>query len=270
MQSRDIIMMSFALILAACATPPKDELKIPTPEFQREMPYTDIAPIDVPTPAPPNSAEVPAGEIDYMELDRVFQTVEEDPKKYSPLIYGTPKPLVCSHEYPAEGPLMERPNLQVMWEHYIYERPERVWEEIGGAVYFNGCLPEDKGGWKNACTVRLSHMLNKAGHKIPHIKGQTVSGESGDYYFFRLDDAQAYITETFGEPDITVKSTGRFFDAPSVPGLFILKFAGDSFTGHATIWNGAGAVDGADIVGYEIYFWKLPCFIPPERKKNAQ
>jgi len=105
------------------------------------------------------------------------------PKKYPPLIYGAPKPLVCSREYPKEGKLRNRPNLQMMWEHYLYERPERVWGEIGGAVEYNGCLPEDKGGWRNACTVRLSHMLNKADYKIPYIKGQTVSGGNGDQYF---------------------------------------------------------------------------------------
>lgn len=189
------------------------------------------------------------------------------PKKYAPLIYGAPKPLVCSREYPSAGKLKTRPNLQVMWEHYIYERPERVWSEIGGAVERNGCLPEDKGGWRNACTVRLSHMLNKAGHKIPYKKGKTVSGGNKDQYFYRLNDMQAHILEEYGEPEVKIELPGQMFDLPEVPGLFIIKYPGKDFTGHATIWNGAGTVDGADIIGYKIYFWELPCFVPPGRQK---
>ncbi len=188
-------------------------------------------------------------------------------KKYPPLIYGQPKPLVCGRPYLPVGGLSNRPNLQLMWEHYLYESPRGVWAEVGGTVEVNGCLPEDKGGWQNACTVRLSHMLNQAGHKIPFKKGQTVSGGNKDQYFFRLDDMQKYLWQEFGEPDVNIKhASGRFIELPQVPGLLILKFPGSGFTGHATIWNGAGTVDGADVVGFQILFWKLPCFIPPDRE----
>ena len=194
--------------------------------------------------------------------------MQNKPKKYPPLIYGAPKPLICSRPYLAEKKLQQRPNLQVMWENYLYEKPERVWAEVGGAVEYNGCLPEDQGGWRNACTVRLSHMLNKAGHKIPFIENQTVSGGNGDQYFFRLNDALSYIQQVFGQPDVYINMPVRYFDPPNAPGLFIMKFPGPNFTGHATIWNGAGTVDGTDIAGYEIFFWELPCFIPPDRKKK--
>ena len=133
----------------------------------------------------------------------------------------------------------------------------------------NGCLPEDKGQWRNACTVRLSHMLNNAGHKIPYRKGKTVSGGNGDQYFFRLDDAQAYLEKTFGEPDFDIAdASGRFIEMPTEPGLLLIKYPGSGFTGHATIWNGAGTVDGVDVVGSRILYWKLPCFIPMGRKTN--
>ena len=205
---------------------------------------------------------------DSRESRPIVQVSPQQVVKYPPLIFGAPKPLVCSREYLAEGKLQNRPNLQLMWEHDLYERPERVWAEVGGAVEYNGCLPKDKGGWRNACTVRLSHMLNKAGHKIPDIKNQTVSGGSGDQYLYRLDDAQAYLTATFGEPDIKMDMPRHLFDLPSDPGLFIIKFRGADFTGHTTIWNGAGTVDEVDIAGYEIFFWELPCFIPSARKAN--
>lgn len=189
-------------------------------------------------------------------------------KKYPPLTYGQPKPLVCSRPHLPKGALSSRPNLQVMWENYLYAKPAGVWPVVGGAVEINGCLPEELGGWKNACTVRLSHMLNKAGHKIPFVKGQTVSGGNGDQYFFRLEDAELYLKETFGTPDVNIEdASGRFVELPNHPGLLIMRFPGSNFTGHATVWNGAGAVDGSDVAGFEIYFWKLPCFIPSGRTR---
>lgn len=111
-------------------------------------------------------------------------------------------------------------------------------------------------------------MLNKAGHKIPFIENQTVSGGSGDQYFFRLNDALSYIQDVLGQPDVYINTPMRYFDPPSAPGLFIMKFPGTNFTGHATIWNGAGTVVGTAIAGYEIYFWELPCFIPLGREES--
>lgn len=196
-------------------------------------------------------------------------SVSESPKvkkRFPPLIYGAPKPLVCSKEFLPRGKLKPRPNLQLMWEHYLYDSPKGVWAEIGGAVELNGCLPDNQGGWRNACTVRLSHMLNNAGHKIPYIKEQTVSGRDGAQYFFRLNDAQTYLEKTLGEPDLDIgDASGRWIDIPNEPGLLIMKYPGSGFTGHATIWNGAGTVDGTNVVGFRVLFWKLPCFIPPDR-----
>ena len=194
-----------------------------------------------------------------------------EPKKYERLIYGQKKPLVCKEPFPAKGKMRKRPNLQVMWENYLYDRPEGIWSEIGGLVERNGNLPFDQGRWTNACTVRLSHMLNKAGHKVPQIDIQTVSGGNHDQYFFRLADMEAYIIDTYGEPDISIlDGTGNSFDLPAKPGIVLLDLPDNSFTGHITIWNGAGTVDGAEIGGYRVLFWELPCFIPPGRQKNAE
>lgn len=260
MRKSNLITLLLLVMASACATSPQEVKPIIEDTPVEVIPeHTEVVkPIQPSVPAVPDIVE-----------EEEF-SVQDKPKKYPPLIYGLPKPLVCSHPYWAEKKLQNRPNLQVMWENYLYERPERVWAEVGGTVEYNGCLPEDQGGWRNACTVRLSHMLNKAGHKIPAIKGQTVSGESGDQYFFRLDDALAYIRKRFGAPDITIDMPGQLFDLPQHPGLFIIKYPGSNFTGHVTILNGAGTVDGVDIVGYEIYFWNLPCFIPSEREQTQQ
>ncbi|MEP6342749.1 MAG: T6SS effector amidase Tae4 family protein [Maricaulaceae bacterium] len=188
--------------------------------------------------------------------------------KYETLVYGTQKPLVCTTEFPAEGKVADRPNLQVMWENYLYDRPEGIWGEIGGYVEINGNLPLDQGRWTNACTVRLSHMLNKAGHKIPRADdNKTVSGGNKDQYYYRVLDMETYLNETFGPAEINIDDgTANSFDLPPRPGIVLMDYPDGSYTGHVTVWNGAGTVDGANIGGYRVLFWELPCFTPEGRE----
>jgi len=189
---------------------------------------------------------------------------------YKKLVYGEKKPLVCGHEQPAQGDLKDRPNAQVMWENYLYDRPEGIWGEIGGYVEINGNLPFDQGRWTNACTVRLSHMLNKAGHKIPRESKKTVSGGNKDQYYYRVVDIEEYLIKTYGEPDLAITDgTANSFDLPDKAGIVLMDFPAASYTGHVTIWNGAGTVDGAEIGGYRVLFWDLPCFIPEDREDNT-
>jgi len=187
--------------------------------------------------------------------------------KYEPLVYGAEKPLVCTKPFEAIGALKNRPNLQLMWENYLYDRPEGIWGEIGGMVEVNGNLPLDQGRWTNACTVRLSYMLNKAGHKIPRGgENTTVSGANKDQYYYRVADMEEYLLDVYGAPDVSVTDgTGNSFDLPPEPGIVLMDFPDSSFTGHVTIWNGAGTVDGAQIGGYRLLFWSLPCFTPEGR-----
>lgn len=185
--------------------------------------------------------------------------------EYKTLVYGETKPLVCSDTFAAIGELTGRPNLQVMWENYLYDKPAGIWSEIGGLVEVNGNLPFDQGQWTNACTVRLSHMLNKAGHKIPRKTKKTVSGGNKDQYYYRVTDLEVYLNEAFGAPDLDIVD-GNSFDLPTVPGIVLMDFPAASYTGHVTVWNGAGTVDGAEIGGYRVLFWKLPCFIPKDRQ----
>lgn len=197
-----------------------------------------------------------------VNAERVQQT-------YKRLVYGEPKPLVCGYEQLAKGKLTERPNAQVMWEHYLYDRPEGIWSEIGGYVEINGNLPFDQGRWTNACTVRLSHMLNKAGHKIPRESKKTVSGGNKDQYYYRVLDLEDYLIKTYGEPDLALTDgTANSFDLPDRAGIVMMDFPAASYTGHVTIWNGAGTVDGAEIGGYRVLFWDLPCFIPKDRDEG--
>jgi len=200
-----------------------------------------------------------------IEVDETTKVAEAT--KYEPLVYGAQKPLVCRKPYPKEAMLKKRPNMQVMWENYLYDRPAGIWGEIGGMVEVNGNLPLDQGRWTNACTVRLSHMLNKAGYKILREGNKTVSGGNKDQYYYRLADMEAYLTKEFGAPDVAVTDgSGNSFDLPDAPGIVLMDFPDASYTGHVTIWNGAGTVDGANIGGYRVLFWSLPCFIPEGRE----
>jgi len=213
--------------------------------------------------------------IDTKPADGPLQTQEApDPKPsqspktitYPTLTYGDPLPFVCHEPIQADDALSERPNLQIMWENYIHDRPGGVWGEVGGLVEYNGLLPEEKGGWRNACAVRMSYMLNKASFSLPHIDGKTVSGANGNHYFFRLEDLQNYLLEKMGPADFEYNhGPSRWQELPAHPGILIQRYPGSNFTGHATIWNGAGTVDDADIGGYRILFWNVPCFQPVDR-----
>jgi len=195
------------------------------------------------------------------------EATEAATSKYETLVYGAEKPLVCQEPVLQEGMLRNKPNMQVMWENYLYDRPEGIWSEVGGMVEVNGNLPLDKGRWTNACTVRLSHMLNKAGHKIPSDGNKTVSGGNKDQYYYRVTDLETYLLDTYGAADVDISDgTANSFDLPNEPGIVLMDFPNASYTGHVTIWNGAGTVDGAEIGGYRVLFWRLPCFIPKDRE----
>lgn len=190
--------------------------------------------------------------------------------KYEQIEYGQALGPVCTNPILAEGSLKDRPNLQVMWENYLYDRPEGIWSEIGGYVEINGNLPLDQGRWTNGCTVRLSHMLNQAGHLIPRDGRKTVSGGNKDQYYYRVKDLEAYMLKTFGPPDLAITDgSADSWAIPPRPGVLIMDFPGSSFSGHTTIWNGAGSVDNADIGGHRVLFWEMPCFIPADRQAVA-
>lgn len=248
------------------ADPPKIETPVskvepillaPGVDLLEPRPVIDIETGDLPEEA----VDAPVKKIAQLAVSA--PTVSE----YTPLVYGAEKPLVCRQPFPATGKMKGRPNVQLMWENYLYDRPEGIWSEIGGLVEVNGNLPYDQGRWTNACTVRLSHMMNKAGYKIPRISKQTVSGGNKDQYFYRLSDMEPYISKVFGEPDVAIlDGSGNSFDLPAKPGIVLTDFPNQGFTGHITIWNGAGTVDGAQIGGYRVLFWEMPCFMPAGRE----
>ena len=80
---------------------------------------------------------------------------------------------------------------------------------------------------------------------------------------------EVYLKDTYGEPDVEVlDGSGNQYDLPDTPGIVLMDFPDSSFTGHVTIWSGKETVDGANIGGYRVLFWDLPCFIPADRDGN--
>ena len=252
------ITSAMCLALAACAT-------TPGPEVTNEPVAENVERVVMPED-PVATDVIDAVAVKSMTPEQNRTAITE---KYQMIEYGQELPFVCTNVYPAEGNLEGRPNLQVMWENYLYDRPEGIWGEIGGMVEVNGNLPLDQGRWTNACAVRISHMLNQAGHKIPRNGGSTVSGGNKDQYIYRLKDLEVHLKKSLGEPDLSIlDGSADSFDIPPKPGLLVMEYPGSTFNGHTTIWNGAGSVDSADIGGHRVLFWELPCFVPEGRDQT--
>lgn len=134
-----------------------------------------------------------------------------------------------------------------------------VGTKIGGKVDYNiNTVPEGKGRFENACAIRLSYVLNKTGHKIPYLAGQTVSGRQGDWYIYKVKTMINYLRKVFGEPDYKFSSpTSIMFSKHRG----ILVFEVDSWsdaTGHATIWDGVNCSDKCYFpLAREAYLWAL-------------
>jgi RHS repeat-associated protein len=116
-----------------------------------------------------------------------------------------------------------------------------IWNLIGGKVGQNG----NSGAFQNSCAIRLSYALNQSGSKIPFIKGITVSGSNGDWYFFRVADLQNYLDSLLGMPQ---QFTPQNWQSGIGDQTGILEFQnhwGDA-TGHFDLYNGSTIIDGHD------------------------
>ena len=75
-----------------------------------------------------------------------------------------------------------------------------IWHLIGGKVLQNA----KSGFFKNSCSIRLSHALNKSGELIPYIEGQTSSGKKPPkwWYIYRVTQMKIHLTQKFGKPTV--------------------------------------------------------------------
>lgn len=134
-----------------------------------------------------------------------------------------------------------------------------VGTKIGGKVDYNiNEVPVGQGRFENACAIRMSYVLNKTGHKIPHISGKTVSGKEGKWYLFRVRDLLLYLKNVFGDPDHTLNKPTAL-DFSRYKGILVFEVdAWTDATGHATIWDGTNCSDKCYFpLSRKAYIWTL-------------
>jgi RHS repeat-associated protein len=116
-----------------------------------------------------------------------------------------------------------------------------IWNLIGGKVGQNG----NSGAFHNSCSVRMSYALNQSDSKIPFIKGATVSGANGDWYFFRVADLQSYLNSLLGMPQQFSPQDWQSGIGNQTGILEFLNHWNDA-TGHFDLYNGSTTIDGHD------------------------
>ena len=122
------------------------------------------------------------------------------------------------------------------------DAPTNIWGMVGGKVLLNARA----GIFKNSCSIRLSHALNKSGDLIPFIKGKTSSGKNPPkwWYIFRVSDMKSYLEGKYGQP--IIYSDRNRFEKCAPKGILVLDVPGWSdASGHATLWNGKTTIDEA-------------------------
>lgn len=150
---------------------------------------------------------------------------------------------------------IQRPDFQLSWKIFslVNVSVNTVGKRIGGKVKQNIDIPEkEKGKWTNACTIRMSLILNNTGFPIKPGKYSTVSGKMGGVYIHRVDEMISYLRDIFGEPDIVVNHIPRPNDFSSMKGILIVtgRGGGDA-NGHVTLWDGSTCADTCHLAGDE-------------------
>jgi hypothetical protein len=112
-------------------------------------------------------------------------------------------------------------------------------KEVGGTVQKNIEIPEDQGGFWNACPIRMSYVLNVTGFPIRKSNlYSSVSGADHRQYLYKVPDMMRYLEHVFGKPDKTVK-TPKLSDFVNMKGIIVVKGHGwKNAAGHVTLWNG--------------------------------
>lgn len=111
--------------------------------------------------------------------------------------------------------------------------------KLGGKIDYNinSLSPED-GRFENACAIRISYVLNKTGATVPYVHGQTVSDANGHWYFYRVIDLFDFLTQQWGQPDLTAKPP-NMRRLEGLRGVLVFKVGSwRNATGHVTLWDG--------------------------------
>jgi hypothetical protein len=166
---------------------------------------------------------------------------------------------------------MARPSFNAAWNAFmrVNVKVADVGKIIGGKVDVNIKIPEDKGGFANACPIRMSYVLNKTGFPIRRniARYPAVSGADGMWYIYHVNEMMLYLEDTFGEPDKKVKRSPKYSDFHGMKGIIVVKGSGwNNARGHVALWNGTRCSDTCHLPGddngsftaSEAALWVLP------------
>lgn len=119
--------------------------------------------------------------------------------------------------------------------------------KIGGYVQKNTEM--FKGGFENACPIRMSYVFNKTGFPIPKsFRYMMVSGADHMQYIYRVNDMLRYLEDTLGKPDKIVKSP-KPSDFSGLQGILLVKGNGwGNAHGHVTLWDGTRCSDACHLM----------------------
>lgn len=141
---------------------------------------------------------------------------------------------------------MSRPSFGIAWGAFMAVRlpVKEVGKKIGGQVQVNTEMPQDKGGFGNACPLRMSYVLNVTGFPIHKSRlYSSVSGADRRQYLYKVPDMMRYLEHVFGKPNKTVKSP-KPSDFAKMKGIIVVKGHGwKNAVGHITLWDGTQCSD---------------------------
>ncbi|HEV3481170.1 MAG TPA: T6SS effector amidase Tae4 family protein [Candidatus Acidoferrales bacterium] len=106
-----------------------------------------------------------------------------------------------------------------------------------------GELAFELAGAPSSPLLRGWGFFSPAGCQIPYIKGKTVSGANGDWYFFRLADLSEFLQGQWGAAE-TLNPDGWKAALAGQSGIIQYEIQWSDATGHMSLWNGATNVDG--------------------------
>ncbi|MCL1824796.1 MAG: T6SS effector amidase Tae4 family protein [Betaproteobacteria bacterium] len=121
---------------------------------------------------------------------------------------------------------------------------------FGSKVKQNIEIPKKEDGkWTNACTIRMSYVLNRTGFPIQPDKYGTVTARDGMWYIYRVSDMLLHLKDTFGAPDIEVNRVPVQDDFKEMKGILVVTGDGPNAKGHITLWNGLTCADICHFAG---------------------
>jgi len=130
-----------------------------------------------------------------------------------------------------------KPRYSELLQHFNVVKGDvsNVGAVVGGKVKLN----IDNKIFENACAIRISYVLNKAGITIPYRDGETSSGEDKAWYLYRVKDLRTFLIEKFGKPKTFTPTEARA-QLVDKKGIILFGVSGwGNASGHFTLWGGA-------------------------------